>query len=359
MAEDWKTQTTMTRHMRAAVLEQLNAPLVLDDLGIPDLACGQVLVRVHRSGICGAQLGEIAGLKGEDRYLPHLLGHEGGGVVEAVGDGVTTVKPSDHVVMHWRKGVGINSGTPTYRRGDGRAVTAGWITTFNECAVVSENRVTPIPKDIPLDVAALMGCAVTTALGLINNDAQVKIGQSVAVFGCGGVGLNVVQAAAMVSANPIIAIDIVEPKLAMAHAFGATHTINSSAADVREEVRKIVGKQGVDVFIDTTGLPGLVDEAYQLTAANGRTILAGTARHDQQIAVRALPIQQGKVLAGTEGGQCNPTVDIPRYLNLYTRGRLKLDDLITHRFPLGEVNTALDKIRAGEVGRCVLVMDPS
>lgn len=343
--------------MQAAVLEQLSSPLNVDELDIPDLECGQVLVSVCRSGICGAQLGEIAGLKGEDQYLPHLLGHEGAGVVETVGVGVTTVKPGDRVVMHWRKGVGINSSPPVYRRRDGRKVTAGWVTTFNDHAIVSENRVTPIPGDVPFDVAALMGCAVTTALGLINNDAQVKIGQSVAIFGCGGVGLNVVQGAAMVSADPIIAIDIVDGKLNMARAFGATHLINSSTCDVAEEVRRIVGKQGVDVFIDTTGLPGLVDQAYRLTAQSGRTILAGTARHDQEIKVRALPIQQGKMLGGTEGGQSNPTVDIPRYLKLYASGKLRLDDLITHRFPLRDVNLALDTVRAGGAGRCVLVME--
>ncbi len=347
----------VSRQMRAAILERLNAPLSLDELEIPDAECGQVLVSVRRSGICGAQLGEIAGLKGEDRYLPHLLGHEGAGVVEAVGVGVTTVKPGAHVVMHWRKGSGIDSSPPGYRRHDGSTVTAGWVTTFNDHAIVSENRVTPIPKDVPFDIAALMGCAVTTALGLINNDAQVKIGQSVAVFGCGGVGLNVVQGAAMVSADPIIAIDIVEAKLNMASVFGATHRINSSTHDVAEEVRKIIGKDGVDVFIDTTGLPGLVDQAYELTSASGRTILAGTARHNQEIRVKALPLQRGKTLAGTEGGQSNPTVDIPRYLKLFASGKLKLDDLITHRFPLRDVNLALDTVRAGGAGRCILVME--
>src|SRR5262249_32148541 len=159
---------------------------------------GQVLVKIQQSGICGAQLGEIAGVKGPDKFLPHLLGHEGGGVVEDVGPGVSHVKKGDHVVLHWRKGVGIQAKPSNYRWME-RVVNAGWVTTFSEYTVASENRVTPIPKDIPFDIASLMGCAVTTALGLINNDAQVKIGQSVAVLGCGGVGLNMVQGAALVS----------------------------------------------------------------------------------------------------------------------------------------------------------------
>jgi S-(hydroxymethyl)glutathione dehydrogenase/alcohol dehydrogenase len=341
--------------MKAAILETLNAPLVLDEVEVPDLECGQVLVQVHRSGICGAQLGEIAGAKGADAFLPHLLGHEGGGVVLEAGPGVTHVRKGDHVVMHWRKGAGIHARTATYKW-DGRIVNSGWITTFNECAVVSENRVTPIPKDVPFEVATLMGCAVTTALGLINNLAEVKIGQSVAVFGCGGVGLNVVQGAAMVSADPIIAIDIYDHKLALARELGATHLINSGRSDVREEVRKIVGSAGVDVFVENTGLVRLIEQAYKLTAKTGRTILVGVPRHDEDITIHSLPLHFGKVLTGCEGGGTDPTVDIPRYIRLYQNGKLRLDRVITHRLPFGDINTALDRVRAGEVGRCVLSM---
>jgi S-(hydroxymethyl)glutathione dehydrogenase/alcohol dehydrogenase len=201
-----------------------------------------------------------------------------------------------------------------------------------------------------------MGCAVTTAFGLINNLAQLKIGQSIAIFGCGGVGLSMVQGAAMVSADPIIAIDIYNHKLAMAREFGATHLINSTETNVREEIHKIVGSKGVDVFVENTGLVRLIEQAYALTAPQGRTILVGVPRHDEDITIHSLPLHFGKVLTGCEGGDTNPTVDIPRYLSLYQKGRLKLDRLITHRYPLAEINTALDQIRAGEVGRCVLVM---
>ena len=341
--------------MKAAILEKLCAPLVLDEIDVPDLECGQVLVQIHRSGICGAQLGEIDGKKGSDKFLPHLLGHEGGGVVLDIGAGVTQVKKGDHVVLHWRKGAGIHARTPKYKWGD-RTVNSGWVTTFNECAIVSENRLTPIPKDVPFEIAALMGCAVTTALGLINNLAHLKIGQSLAVFGCGGVGLNVVQGAAMVSADPIIAIDLYDQKLEMAREFGATHLINSRRADVREEVRKIVGPAGVDVFVENTGLVRLIEQAYELTAASGRTILVGVPKHDEDITIHSLPLHFGKTLTGCEGGSTDPTVDIPRYIKLYQRGKLQLDRLVTHRMTFSEINPALDKVRAGEVGRCVLSM---
>ncbi len=339
--------------MKAAILEKLNGPLVLDELEVPALDCGKALVQVHRSGICGAQLGEIAGVKGEDKFLPPLLGHEGGGVVVETGPGVTHVAKGDRVVMHWRKGLGIQARTPTYAWGK-RRVNAGWVTTFCEYAIVSENRVTRIPGDVAFDVATLMGCAVTTALGLINNIAQVKIGQSVAVLGCGGVGLNVVQGAAMVSADPIIAIDIYDHKLAMAREFGATHTINSSQSDVRDEVRKVVGNDGVDVFVENTGNVRLIEAAYELTGKTGKTILVGVPKFDQDITIHSLPLHFGKVLTGCEGGEAEPAVDIPRYINLYRSGKLKLDRLITHRMPFSDINAALDKVRSGEVGRCVL-----
>lgn len=344
-----------TLQMKAAILEKLNAPLIIDKLEVPDLECGQALVQVHRSGICGAQLGEIAGVKGEDKYLPHLMGHEGGGVVIGVGPGVTQVHKNDHVVMHWRKGAGIQSQPPRYQRGNS-FVGGGWVTTFNEYAVVSENRLTSIPKDVPFEVAALMGCAVTTALGLINNDAQLRIGQSLAIFGCGGVGLNVVQGASMVSADPVIAIDLHDQKLKMAREFGATHVINSSKTDVREEIRKIAGSKGVDAFVETTGNAQLIELAYDLTTPNGRTILVGQTHHDQFVKIQGLSFHSGKKIFASDGGQTNPSADIPRYISLYQKGKLKLESLITHRFTLDEVNTALDKIRNGETGRCMLVI---
>jgi S-(hydroxymethyl)glutathione dehydrogenase/alcohol dehydrogenase len=341
--------------MKAAVLVELNAPLVLADLDMPALDVGQVLVKIQCSGICGAQLGEIAGVKGPDKFLPHLLGHEGGGVVVDIGPGVTQVKPGDHVVMHWRKGTGIHARPASYSW-DGRKVNAGWVTTFQDHAIVSENRVTPIPKDVPFEVAALMGCAITTALGLINNDAQVKIGDSIVIIGCGGVGLSVVQGAQMVSANPIVAVDIFDHKLEMARQFGATHTINSKRDDVRDVVRGIVGSSGADVVIETTGSVRLIEQAYQMTAPQGRTILVGVPKHDEDITIHSLPLHFGRVLTGCEGGHTNPTVDIPKYLRLYGDGKLRVDGLITHRMPFADINSALDKIRAGEVGRCIVEM---
>lgn len=346
---------TMPKTMRAAVLTELKAPLVIAELKMPEsLAIGQVLVKIHFSGICGSQLGEIDGAKGEDKYLPHLLGHEASGTVLDIGPGVKHVKPGDKVVLHWRKGLGIESETPHFTW-EGRKVNAGWITTFNEYAIVSENRVTAIPADSDLEVAALFGCAVTTGFGVVENNAKVRIGESVVVFGAGGIGLNIVQAAALVSAYPIIAIDLHDGKLELAKQMGATHVINSSSGDVRQAIFDITGNAGVDAFIDNTGQPAIIEMGYQLTKPQGRVTLVGVPRKGNNINIYSLPLHFGKGLSGSHGGEAIPQTDIPRYQQLYRVGRIKLRELITNYYTLDEINEAIAGMRSGKVsGRCLI-----
>jgi len=344
--------------MRAAILTELDAPLVVADLEMPDsLSFGQVLVKVHYSGICGAQINEIEGAKGSDKFLPHLLGHEGSATVLDVGPGVRSVKKGNRVVMHWRQGAGLQSETPTYRW-NGTRVNAGWVTTFNDHAVVSENRVTAIPDDIDLRVAPLFGCAVTTAMGVVNRDAAVQVGQSVVVFGVGGVGVNIVQAAAMVSAYPIVAVDVVESKVEWARRFGASHAFNSkTGSDIAKAIRDVVGAAGADVVVDTTGRARVIELAYELTHADGRTILVGVPRKGDNISIYSLPLHFRKILTGSHGGSAEPHIDIPRYLRLMRAGKLSLDGLVTHEFPLEDVNDAIATVRRGEAGRVLLRMD--
>jgi len=341
----------------AAILTELRKPLVVSQIELPAaLAAGQVLVRIHYSGICGSQLGEIDGVKGEDRFLPHLLGHEGSGIVIEIGPGVRHVKPGDRVVLHWRKGLGIESETPRYRW-NGVELNAGWVTSFNRHAVVSENRLTAIPADSDLEVAALLGCAVTTGFGVVQNNAQVKIGEAVVVYGAGGVGLSIVQAAAMVGAFPIIAIDRYDNRLALARQVGATHLINAAREDEHAAITA-AAPAGADVFIDNTGNPAVIESGYTLTKPRGRVVLVGVPRKDQNVSLYSLPLHFGKALIGSHGGETIPQEDIPRYHNLFRAGRLALRELITDRFPLTEINRAIDKMRVGEVaGRCLIGMD--
>jgi S-(hydroxymethyl)glutathione dehydrogenase/alcohol dehydrogenase len=343
--------------IKAAVLVRQHEPLELAELETAErLRFGQVLVKLRYSGVCGAQINEIDGAKGPDRFLPHLLGHEGCATVIQTGEGVTSVKAGDNVVMHWRPGRGIQSETPSYRWNT-HTVNAGWVTTFNDYAIVSENRVTPIPSDFDPRLVPLFGCAVTTAFGVINNNAQVKVGQSVVVFGVGGVGLCIVQAAQMVSAYPIIAVDLVPNKLEMAERFGASHSINGrNAADVSRAIREIVGPGGADVIIETTGNPRVIESAYELTQPKGKVILVGVPKKGDNVSIYSLPLHFKKTLTGSEGGEAEPHNDIPRYLRLVQAGRLKLDGLITHEFPLEKINDAIALVRGGEAGRVLIRM---
>lgn len=352
-----RVKKKMLKKMKAAILVSQNKPLVIDHVELPrELAYGQVLVKVSYSGICGSQIGEINGVKGEDQYLPHLLGHEGSGVVLEIGPGVQCVKPDDHVVLHWRKGNGIDAAPPVYLW-KGKLLNAGFVTTFNEYAIVSENRITPIPKEFDLKIATLFGCAITTGLGVINNNAHLKIGESIVIFGAGGIGLNVVQGAAMTSAYPIIAVDIYDNKLKMAKMFGATYLINSRKKDVKDEILKIVSSDGADVTVDNTGNVEVIQLAYELTQPRGRTILVGVPKKGANTSLYTLPLHFGKIITGSHGGESNPSIDIPKYICLYQAGKLKLNELITDTFTLDEINKAIDLMRKGQIaGRCLIEM---
>lgn len=342
---------------RAAILVEQRKPLVVEEIEIPALSYGQVLVKVLCSGICGSQIGEIDGVKGPDRFLPHLLGHEGAGKVLECGPGVKTVSPDDQVVLHWRKGAGLEAAPAKYssRRG---TINSGWVTTFNALAVISENRMTTVPRELDIEQAALLGCAVTTGFGVINNNAQLKIGQSIAIFGAGGIGLNIVQAAAMVGAHPVIAVDMFDNKLDLAAKLGATHTLNSTRADPEPEIKRIMGSEGVDVAVDNTGNVKVIEMAYRVTSPRGRTILVGVPPKGQQASIYTLPLHFGKVLTGSHGGESCPERDIPRYVRLLQAGKFHLTELIGRRYSLDDINTAIADMRSGAVaGRCVIRFD--
>lgn len=344
------------RTITAAILTKVNAPLTIaDDVVMPELAPGQVLVKMRASGICGKQIDEITGRR-PDAFIPHLLGHEGAGVVEAIGPGVRKVKPGDHVVLHWMKGSGIDSVTPSFQR-NGTTINAGWVTTFSTYTIVSENRATPLPADVPFDVACLLGCAVTTGLGIVMNNASLKPGQSIAVFGVGGVGLNVIHGAALVNAHPIVAVDLYDAKLKQAETFGATHTVNASQPKAAARLKELGGVRGFDAVVDVTGIATVRRQAYDLTSNTGITIFAGVPFHQEEFAIDSFPLHFGRRVIGSHGGETRPDVDIPRYLQLYALGKLKLKEQITHRFPLAQINTALEVVRKGEAGRCVIQMD--
>ena len=340
---------------KAAILVAQHEPLVIDVIELPrQLEIGQVLVELHNSGICGSQLGEIDGVKGPDPYLPHLMGHEGFAKVIEIGPGVRMVSPGDSVVLHWRPGAGIQSDVPLYKW-RGKPLNAGWVTTFNQHAVVSENRCTKVPDNTEPDTAALFGCAVTTGFGVVENNAKVKLGESVVVFGAGGIGLNIVQAASLVSAWPIIAVDHFDSRLKLANQIGASHCINSSKDDAATAIQKALGEQLLDVFIDNTGVPEVIELGYKLSHRKGRVILVGVPRKSNNVNLYSLPLHFGKQLIGSEGGGCLPQYDIPRYLRLEHQGKLQLQRLVSAHYPLEEINTAISAMRDGATAGRVMI----
>ena len=341
--------------MKAAILIESNKPLTVADIQPPDeLEFGQVLVEVCYSGICGAQIDEIDAVKGPDKFLPHLLGHEGSGIVEKIGEGVTTVKPNDHVVLHWRKSTGIESSSAKYSW-NGKQVNAGRITTFSEKAIISENRLTAIPSNFDMRLASLFGCSVLTAFGVVNNDAKIKIGQSVLIFGIGGVGLNIVQAASMVSAYPIVGVDLHENKINMGKKFGLTHGLIADSNDLNNKIYNIIGSKGADISIETTGISKVIEQAYELTASDGKTILVGVP--SDKISIYSLPLHFEKILTGSHGGDAIPNIDIPRYIRLINQKKMTLENIITHEFNLKEINSAIDLLRSGKAGRIIIKMN--
>lgn len=342
--------------MRAAILVEQNNPLVIDEVELPDkLDFGQVLVQVHYSGICGSQLGEISGVKGPDKYLPHLLGHEGSGIVIEAGPNVTHVKAGDHVVMHWRPGKGIEAIPPKYKW-KGKPLNAGYITTFNEYAIVSENRLTAIPKDYPFEVAPLYGCAVTTGFGVIENNAKLKMGESIVVIGAGGIGLNIIQGAKLYNAYPIIAVDRFQNRLELAQKLGATHVVNNSEeSDWQNAIIKIVGSRGADVVVDNTGNTDVISFCYKLTKPKGRTILVGVPKKGANVSLYSLPLHFGKTLIGSHGGDGNPSEDIKRYMELDQNKIINFSDMVTCQFSLNEINLAIGRIKKGVVAGRVII----
>ena len=339
---------------KVAVLFEINKPLRIVDLKIPKLKPGQVLIDIAYSGICRSQLNEIKGLKGEDKHLPHTLGHEGSGVVLDVGKSVKKVKPGDHVVLSWIKGEGHDVPATVYESSEG-PVNSGAISTFMEKTIISENRVVPIPTKMPLREAALLGCAIPTGAGIVINNAKVKPGDNVAVFGVGGIGLCAVMAASAVGADKIIGVDTVDHKLERAKQIGATHAINAANNDPLIEIMNVTAGKGVDFAIEAAGKKEAMETAFKsIRSGCGKCIIAGNLTDGETISIEPMDLIKGKNIVGTWGGETKTDEDIPKYIDWYIEDKLKLNELITHVYKLEDINIAFDDLVNGKVCRAVI-----
>jgi len=345
--------------MKAAVLYELGAPLkIRTGVEVPAPGRGQVHVRLAFSGVCRSQLMEVRGGRGPDPHLPHLLGHEGSGVVLATGPGVTKVKAGDRVVLGWIRGDGIDAPGARYRS-NGTTISAGAVTTFNEEAVVSENRCVPIPAGVPLDVAVLFGCAVPTGAGIVAQIAPER-GASVAIFGLGGIGMSALMACALYNCVQVIAVDVMADKLALASALGATACVDASRGDPVEEVRKLTDGRGVDYSIEAAGFARTIEQAFAaVRKGGGRCVFASHPRAGERISLDPHDLISGKRIEGSWGGGSDPDRDLPRFAELYRNKKLPLENLIGRRYLLDDINLALDDLEAGHIGRPLIEIDAS
>jgi len=343
--------------MKAAILEKLNSPLIIREIDTFPLLGGQVLVKLAYSGVCHSQLMEARGKRGDDNYLPHLLGHEGSGIVVQVGDGVLKVKPGDKVILGWIKGNGLNVNGAKYNC-NGHIINSGSVTTFNEYSVVSENRCTILPEGIPMDIAVLFGCAIPTGAGIITNTIQPKKGSTIAIFGLGGIGLSALMATMLFDCSKVIVIDVQNEKLGLALEIGATHTINPLEEDPLKAIARITNGENVDYSVEATGLARIIELAFNVIKRNGGLcVFASHPEHGEKISLDPFELICGKQIKGSWGGMSNPDIDIPKFAELYKKGKLPLEKLISKRYKLSEINDALDDLENKRVGRPLIEID--
>ena len=356
---------------RAAVLRDHAAPLDVTDVELDPTGPGQVRVALKATGVCHSDLSICRGALRHP--LPAVPGHEGAGVVVEVGDGVTKVAPGDHVVLNWTPSCGAcffcAKGEPWLcDRAAADALAAPYATVagerlapvlgagaFAEETLVLDRAVVKIPDDVPFEVAALVGCAVTTGFGAVVNTAKVQRGDTVVVIGCGGVGLSIVQGAAWAGAERVVAVDLSSDKLALAKDLGATDTVDGRE-DVEAAVRELTGGRGADHVFEAIGRSDTIKTAYRSTRRGGTVVVVGAGRHDDLVSFSALELFfQARSLVGCVYGSADVVRDFPRILDLYRSGELALDRLITARIPLDGVNDALAAMEAGEGARSVVV----
>ena len=361
--------------MKAAVCYEVKKPLVVEDVELDDPQPGEVLVKIGAAGICRSDRHFMHG--DAPINLPAVLGHEGAGTVESVGPGVTSVRPGDQVILsfvpacgrckscldgrshlcdnHMATGPFMYDGTTRLHKGGQRIHHMGKVACFAEYAVVPETGCVPVSSAIPMDKAAMIGCCVMTGVGAALFSAKIQAGSTVAVVGCGGVGVNVIMGARLVNATKIIAIDVRESQLEFAMKFGATHTVNAADRDPVAQVKDLTGGKGADYTFEVLGTPDTAKAAFDMCAKSGTVTMVGIAPTGAEASINLVDlVRMEKTVRGTYYGSGART-DMPTMVDLYLAGKLNLDDLVVRHYTLDQVNEAYDDMDQGEVGRGAIV----
>ena len=360
--------------MKAAVLYENFQPLVVENLELEGPKDHEVLIKLTASGVCHSDLHYIKGDR--EHPMPVVLGHEGAGVVEETGSGVSYVQTGDHVVLSFVPTCGqcnycvrgrqnlcdaryqlrgkMLDGTTRLRSGSQEIHHFNGLSTFGEYAVVPEDSLVKIREDAPLDRVALIGCGVPTGVGAVINTAKVKPGSSVVVLGAGGVGWNVVQGAVIAGAESIIAVDIYGNKLENALQFGATHMVDASGEDVIERVREITRGDMADYAFEVIGSTAAINQALATTKRGGTTVVVGVTPAGAELTIDPDFLHLDRVLMGCTYGSCYPRADMPMLIDMYMARRLKLDELISATLKLEDINSACEALDQGEVARTII-----
>ena len=363
---------------RSAVLYQANTPFVVEEVNVLEPRAHELLIRVGAAGICRSDHHFLTGKA--NIPLPCILGHEGAGIVAEVGEGVTSFKPGDRVVMSFVSSCGFchfcSIGKPylcdthaatgtrmlddTYRifKEDETPLNQmGKVACFGEYTVVPDSAAIPLPPDLPLDQAALIGCCVTTGIGAVIYNARVEPGSTVAVIGCGGVGVNVIQGARLVNASKIIGVDILDTHLDFARELGATHTVNASREDAVARIRELTGGLGADYTFEVFGSSETIRVAYDAARKGGTVVVVGLAPRGDQVSFDAVSlVRLEKTVKGTYYGSARPRLDMPRIIEMAQQGQIELERLVTRHYTLDQINEGFEALERGDVGRGVLAL---
>ena len=360
--------------MKAAVIYKNNTPVEIEEVEIDDPEQGEVLVKNIASGVCHSDLSMMKGYFGYP--MPTIPGHEGGGIVEKVGEGVTDVKKGDSVLLTWMPSCGncyyCNSYTPNLcEKGYSLGGTFGkprihkgniginhwsFLSTIAEYSLVKQESVVKVSADTPMDKACLIGCGVLTGVGAVLNTAKVEEGSTVSIIGLGGVGLNVVQGCVLANSSKIIGIDIMGWKLKEAERFGITHSINSKEENVSERIKEITDGRGVDYSFEVVGTSETIRMAFDTTRRGGTTVIVGVGKLKEEFSIPIIDMHTGeRTIKGSFYGSVNPRTDLQKYLGFYNDSKLKLDELVSKKYSIEQVNEAFEDLEKGKLNRGVII----
>jgi len=342
--------------INAAVLFELNKPLEIRTLKLRSLKSGQVLVKILYSGVCRSQLMEVNGLRGDDRWLPHLLGHEGSGIVVEIGPDVKKFKKGDEVILSWIKGSGIEAQGALYDSDD-LVINSGRVTTFSNYSVVSENRIIKKPKNLDFDTAVLFGCALPTGAGMVINEINVNSESSVVVIGLGGIGMSAIAMLLSLKIKKIIAIDISAKKLDLVKSWGVNNIIDASKPNIQELVQEIF-PDGAEFCIESAGRVSSIELGFSLVDRNkGKLLFASHPPEGEKIRLSPHELISGKSIAGSWGGAIDPDRDIPILYHNFISANFPLNSLLTKPYSLIDINKALEDLESGKVIRPLIKME--